>query len=111
MFNLMFSSQKTSVQLPGCCDQRVRILILLDYAHSDTLFPPWLHRFRPTKAREIIATALNSRLAGVTYNADKMSILSRDLADEIKQKLKGTTAQSASQCCNKVTCIVVAEHE
>jgi hypothetical protein len=46
-------------------------------------------RFRPAKAREIIAGVLSSRLGGVAYNADKMSVLSREVADEIKQRLKG----------------------
>ena len=46
-------------------------------------------RFRPTKAREIIAAVLRSRLAGSSYNADKASAACRDIADEIKQRLKG----------------------
>lgn len=50
------------------------------------------NRFRPTKARDVIAAVLRSRLAGATYNADKMSALSREIADEIKQRLKGMCA-------------------
>lgn len=37
----------------------------------------------------MIAAVLSSRLSGTAYNADKMSVLSREIADEIKQKLKG----------------------
>lgn len=46
-------------------------------------------RFRPAKARELIAAVLSRRLAGTTYNPDKMSLVSREIADEIKQRLKG----------------------
>lgn len=37
----------------------------------------------------MIAAVLNSRLAGATYNAEKMSTLSKDMADDIKHRLKG----------------------
>jgi hypothetical protein len=53
------------------------------------LFDLLADRFRPAKAREIIAAVLSSRLSGTAYNADKMSLLSREIADEIKQRLKG----------------------
>lgn len=48
-----------------------------------------LCRFRAAKSREIIASVLHSRLGGAAYNAEKMSVLSREIADEIKQRIKG----------------------
>lgn len=55
-------------------------------------------RFRPAKAREMIAAVLSSRLAGCVYNPDKMSVVSKEIADEIKQRLKGGLVVPASTC-------------
>lgn len=50
------------------------------------------HRFRPAQARELVRSVLQQRLAGTTYNADRLSVLSKEIADDIKQRLKGTAA-------------------
>lgn len=45
-------------------------------------------RFKPARARQIIAEVLRSKLTGAAYNADNTSTWTREIADEIKQKLK-----------------------
>lgn len=47
------------------------------------------YRFKAARARQIIAEVLKSKLAGATYNADNTSTWSREIADDIKQRLKG----------------------
>lgn len=49
---------------------------------------PSSSKFRPAKAREVIAGVLSSRLAGTSHNPDKMSVISKEIADEIKQNLR-----------------------
>lgn len=50
--------------------------------------PPFAEKFKPSKAKEIIATVLKARLSGVTYHADNTSTWAREIADEVKAKLK-----------------------
>eukprot|EP00775_Hariotina_reticulata_P007420 gene7420-7629_t len=47
------------------------------------------NKFKPSKARELIAEVLKAKLGGAVYNADQSSTLSREVADDIKVKLKG----------------------
>jgi hypothetical protein len=42
----------------------------------------------------MIAAVLSSRLAGSVYNPDKISVVSKEIADEIKQRLKGGLAEA-----------------
>jgi hypothetical protein len=49
-------------------------------------------RFKPSRAREIIAAVLKTRLAGTTYHADNTSSWAKEIADDIKQRLKGARA-------------------
>ncbi|KAF6254130.1 Tctex1 domain-containing 2-like protein [Scenedesmus sp. NREL 46B-D3] len=52
------------------------------------LGPSFAEKFKPTKARQIIAEVLKTKLTGAAYTADSTSTLTRELADEIKQRLK-----------------------
>jgi hypothetical protein len=45
-------------------------------------------RFKESRAREIMAAVLKSKLTGVAYHADNTSTWAREIADEIKSKLK-----------------------
>lgn len=60
-----------------------------------------MNKFKAAQARALVAEVLHSRLAGATYNADKMSVLARDISDEIKQRLKGVLGVcSAPAACS-----------
>ena len=48
-----------------------------------------MHRFKASRAKEIIAEVLKKRLTGATYHADNTSSWAREIADDIKQGLKG----------------------
>ena len=49
-----------------------------------------ISRFKPSRAKEVIAAVLKERLTGTVYHADNTSAWSREIADDIKQRLKGT---------------------
>lgn len=53
--------------------------------------PKWSSslRFLPTEAKKIILGVLQAKLHNVQYHADHSSTLAREIADEIKHKLKG----------------------
>lgn len=46
-------------------------------------------RFRVSRVREIIAAVLKQRLTGAVYHADNTSSWAREIADDIKRRLKG----------------------
>jgi tctex1 domain-containing protein 2 len=46
-------------------------------------------KFRVAEARDVIQGTLKSKLSGATYDPDSCAALSKDIADEIKQALKG----------------------
>uniref|UniRef100_A0A7S0RL31 Dynein light chain n=1 Tax=Chlamydomonas leiostraca TaxID=1034604 RepID=A0A7S0RL31_9CHLO len=50
--------------------------------------PDYKAKFKPSRAKEIIAAVLKTRLTGAVYHADNTSSWAREIADEIKQKLK-----------------------
>mmetsp|Transcript_11169 Transcript_11169/g.19568 ORF Transcript_11169/g.19568 Transcript_11169/m.19568 type:complete len:121 (+) Transcript_11169:126-488(+) len=50
--------------------------------------PDYKSKFKPSRVREIIAAVLKARLAGTTYHADNTSSWAREIADDIKQRLK-----------------------
>jgi hypothetical protein len=56
---------------------------------SRTGAPAAVHRFKASRAKEIIGSVLVARLSGQTYHADNTSSWAREIADEIKNKLKG----------------------
>lgn len=45
-------------------------------------------KFRSARAKELIAEALRQKLTGVVYHADNTSSWAKEIADEIKSKLK-----------------------
>lgn len=45
-------------------------------------------KFRASRAKELIAVALRQKLTGVVYHADNTSSWAKEIADEIKSKLK-----------------------
>lgn len=50
--------------------------------------PPFTQRFKPTRAKDVIAAVLKNRLAGAVYHADNTSSWAREIADDVKAKLK-----------------------
>jgi hypothetical protein len=50
-------------------------------------------RFKVSKAKEVIATILKTRLTGAIYHADNTSSWAREIADEIKKRLKGVQVE------------------
>lgn len=57
--------------------------------HADhPLRPQYKDSFHPNQAKEIINQVLEAKLKDKTYNSELTSQWSRDIADEIKSKLK-----------------------
>jgi len=50
--------------------------------------PPFDKTFRSGKAKEIIGQVLKAKLTNVTYHADNTSTWTREIADDIKMRLK-----------------------
>eukprot|EP00873_Tetraselmis_striata_P018810 jgi/Tetstr1/439074/TSEL_027564.t1 len=50
--------------------------------------PPFLEKFKASRAKEIVDGVLKAKLTGVVYHADNTSTWAREIADEIKSKLK-----------------------
>mmetsp|Transcript_31970 Transcript_31970/g.38657 ORF Transcript_31970/g.38657 Transcript_31970/m.38657 type:complete len:126 (+) Transcript_31970:102-479(+) len=50
--------------------------------------PSFNAKFRSGRAQEIITEVLKTKLTGVTYHADNTSTWTREIADDIKLKLK-----------------------
>jgi hypothetical protein len=51
--------------------------------------PPPSQRLKPLKAREAILAIVKAKLAGAAYNPDSCSAWAKEIADEVKAKLKG----------------------
>ena len=49
--------------------------------------PPFDKSFRPGKVRAIAAEVLKAKLHNETYDADRCSVLCREIADDVKAKL------------------------
>mmetsp|Transcript_40362 Transcript_40362/g.73029 ORF Transcript_40362/g.73029 Transcript_40362/m.73029 type:complete len:125 (+) Transcript_40362:47-421(+) len=52
------------------------------------IHPEYKNKFRPGPAREIIKEVLQNKLDKVTYNMETTQLLTRQVADEIKDRLK-----------------------
>eukprot|EP00891_Asterochloris_glomerata_P002328 jgi/Astpho2/2328/e_gw1.00043.24.1_t len=52
------------------------------------LEPPRAQRFRRSKANDVLTSVLKQKLSGVTYHADNTSTWVREIADEVKARLK-----------------------
>lgn len=57
-----------------------------------------MHRFKASRVKEIIGSVLVARLSGQQYHADNTSSWAREIADEIKNKLKGRRQEARAQC-------------
>lgn len=57
------------------------------------------YRFKPSRAKEIIGGVLVARLSGQQYHADNTSSWAREIADEIKNKLKGRNNRNQVFSC------------
>mmetsp|Transcript_29700 Transcript_29700/g.41018 ORF Transcript_29700/g.41018 Transcript_29700/m.41018 type:complete len:118 (-) Transcript_29700:83-436(-) len=55
--------------------------------------PAFDQKFRQGKAQEIILEVLKAKLNNVTYHADNTSTWTREIADDIKLKLKDMTLE------------------
>lgn len=65
------------------------------YADADACLG---YRFKPSRAKEVIAGVLKTRLTGAVYHADNTSSWAREIADDIKQKLKGKSRLCRPSC-------------
>ncbi|PCI31027.1 hypothetical protein COB52_00545 [Candidatus Kaiserbacteria bacterium] len=50
--------------------------------------PPFKDKFRPSEAKELIEKIVEDRLKNQTYLTDQVSNWTKEIADEVKQKLK-----------------------
>eukprot|EP00746_Dinoflagellata_sp_MGD_P010629 gnl/MRDRNA2_/MRDRNA2_121992_c0_seq1.p2 gnl/MRDRNA2_/MRDRNA2_121992_c0~~gnl/MRDRNA2_/MRDRNA2_121992_c0_seq1.p2 ORF type:complete len:126 (+),score=21.54 gnl/MRDRNA2_/MRDRNA2_121992_c0_seq1:97-474(+) len=50
--------------------------------------PEYKNKFRPGPAREIIKEVLHAKLEKATYHAEQTQVLTKQVADEIKDRLK-----------------------
>lgn len=46
-------------------------------------------RFRQSQAQDVLAAVLKEKLLGATYHAENSSAWAREIADEVKARLKG----------------------
>lgn len=51
--------------------------------------PPPNQRFKPLKAKEVIGSVLRAKLTGAAYNPDNCAGWAKEIADEVKARLKG----------------------
>ncbi|KAI8908379.1 flagellar inner arm dynein light chain [Gorgonomyces haynaldii] len=59
--------------------------------------PNYKQKFRPLQSTAIIQQILTDRLSGATYHPDTCSQWTREIADEIKNKLKGLQIESRAR--------------
>jgi len=75
-------------QLPATSTTRIlNHCVLSQTASPRSLRSRW-RRFRASKVKEIIGAVLKAKLSNVTYHGDNTSLWCREIADEIKGKLK-----------------------
>jgi len=55
---------------------------------THALGPAYSEKIKASRAREIIAAVLKAKLTGATYHPDNTSAWAREIADEVKEKLK-----------------------
>eukprot|EP01136_Pigoraptor_vietnamica_P010438 Opistho-1_new@48057 len=53
-----------------------------------TIRPNYKHKFRPPAVKEVIRQVLNDKLSDKTYKIEEVAEWTRDIADEIKRRLK-----------------------
>ena len=57
-------------------------------AASAEVHPKYEERFRPHEARAIIGEVLKEKLAGVVYSSEEAGELTRDIAEDIRTRIK-----------------------
>ncbi|CAD7955420.1 unnamed protein product [Amoebophrya sp. A120] len=56
--------------------------------NSYVLAPEYKNKFRQPTVKEILKEILNDKLQGVTYHAEGSNVLAKQVADEIKERLR-----------------------
>lgn len=56
--------------------------------HTYVIHPEYKQKFRSGPAREIIKDVLQAKLERATYHAEQTALLTKQVADEIKDRLK-----------------------
>ena len=57
--------------------------------------PDYAGKFKPSAAKEILAAVLNEKLAGKEFSADLTTQWTKEIADEVKTRLKGRPTEPA----------------
>jgi len=57
------------------------------------IHPEYKNKFRPGPVKEIIQEVLKSKLENVTYHAEQTNILTKQVADEVKERMKELALQ------------------
>ena len=57
--------------------------------------PDYAGKFKPSAAKEILAAVLNEKLAGKEFSADLTTQWTKEIADEVKTRLKGRPIEPA----------------
>jgi len=56
--------------------------------------PDYQGKFKPSAAKEILAAVLNEKLSGKDFSADLTTQWTKEIADEVKTRLKGAAART-----------------
>ena len=56
--------------------------------------PEYAGKFKPSAAKEILAAVLNEKLQGKEFSADQTTQWTKEIADEVKSRLKGETPRN-----------------
>uniref|UniRef100_A0A7S3XGP2 Uncharacterized protein n=1 Tax=Oxyrrhis marina TaxID=2969 RepID=A0A7S3XGP2_OXYMA len=56
--------------------------------NSYVIHPEYKHKFRPAQVKEIIRASLNQKLTGQAYNVEQTTVLTKAVADDIRDRLK-----------------------
>nr|PIL97235.1 Tctex2-related light chain [Toxoplasma gondii COUG] len=55
---------------------------------TQAVFPAYRHKFKSKPVKEILKSVLHGQLEGVEYNAEESPLLTKQIANEIKDRLK-----------------------
>ena len=64
--------------------------------------PDYAGKFKPSAAKEILSAVLNEKLQGKEFSADLTTQWTKEIADEVKTRLKGEPTEPAAAraaCC------------
>ena len=59
--------------------------------------PDYQGKFKPSAAKEILAAVLNEKLSGKDFSADLTTQWTKEIADEVKTRLKGAAARTRAR--------------